>query len=297
MSRGVRAAPLVPILVVALVVTASVTPSAWAAESLLVDAATLGAQHPARDVRIVDMVDESVDYRRGHIPGAVYLDVEEARVPVPARGFRLPNVDEAARLFGKLGLTPDTRVVIYDDARGLNAAWLFYVLEAFGHARVAILDGGIAAWRSAGLPLATDVSAITPTSYRPVPRPERVTTADWIRDHLNDGSIALVDARSPAEYTGARRYARHGGHIPGAVNLEWQQNLRPNGTFKPLDELRAMYVGAGVTPDKTVVTYCQTHHRGAHTYFVLRLLGYPRVVGYDRSWAEWGNRDELPVAR
>ena len=281
----------------ALIVLALSAPRAHAAESLLIDAAALATQRAAPDVRIIDMVDETADYRRGHVPGAVHLDVEAARVPVPSRGFRLPNVDEAARLFGTLGLTPDTRVVIYDDAGGLNAAWLFYVLEAFGHARVAILDGGIAAWRRAGLPLAADVPAITATSYRPTARPERVTTAEWIREHLDDRSVALVDARSRAEYTGAKRYARRSGHIPGAVNLDWQQNLRPDGPFKPVEELRAMYRGAGVTPDKTVVTYCQTHHRGAHTYFVLRLLGYPRVVGYDRSWAEWGNRDELPVAR
>ena len=277
--------------------TAPAAPTARAADPLLIDAATLAAQRSARDLRIVDMADEVATYRRGHIPGAVHVDVEDARVPVAGRGYRLPNVDEAARLFGKLGLTPATRVVVYDDADGLNAAWLFYVLEALGHARVAILDGGIAAWRRVGQPLTSETPTIAPTTYRPVPSSDRVTTAEWIRDHLDDKSVALVDARSSAEYTGAKRHALRGGHIPSAVNLEWRQNLRPDGTFKSLDELRAMYTAAGVTPDKTVVTYCQTHHRGAHTYFVLRLLGYPRVVGYDRSWAEWGNRDELPVSR
>jgi thiosulfate/3-mercaptopyruvate sulfurtransferase len=227
----------------------------------------------------------------------VYLDVDATRVPVAGRGVRVPTAEEGARMLGALGVTPHTRVVIYDDAGSLNAAWLFYVLETLGHRHAAVLDGGIAAWRRAGFPLAADASAIVATSYRPAPKPERVATAEWIRERLQDRSVALVDARSPGEYSGAKRYAKRGGHIPGAVNVEWQQHLRPDGTFKPIDELRALYTRAGVTPDKTVVTYCQTHHRGAHAYFVLRLLDYPRVVGYDRSWAEWGNRDELPVAR
>jgi thiosulfate/3-mercaptopyruvate sulfurtransferase len=270
---------------------------ACASDAVLIDAATLHAQRDARDLRIVDMVDEVADYRRGHIPNAVHVDVEDTRVAVPGRGYRLPTAAEASRLFGKLGFTPETRVVIYDDAGGLNAAWLFYVLEAHGHRRVALLDGGIAAWRRAGLPVTAEAPTIAATTYRAQAKPERVTTAEWIRDHLNDRTVAVVDARSPGEYSGAKQHARRGGHIPGAVNIEWERHLRADGTFKPVAELRALYTGAGVTPDKTVVTYCQTHHRGAHSYFVLRLLGYPRVVGYDRSWAEWGNREDLPIAR
>jgi thiosulfate/3-mercaptopyruvate sulfurtransferase len=256
---------------------------------LVIDAPPLHALREARAVRVIDMVDDVADYRRGHVPGAVHLDIDTTRVAVPGRGYRVPTAEEGARILGGLGLTADTRVVIYDDTGGLNAAWLFYVLDTLGHARVALLDGGIAAWRRAQLPLVTETPAIVPATYRPDPKPGRVTSAEWIRTRLHDPTVALVDARSPAEYTGARRYARRGGHIPGAVNVEWERHLRPDGTFKPLDALRALYIEAGVTPDKTAVTYCQTHHRGAHSYFVLRLLGYPRVSGYDRSWAEWGN--------
>lgn len=135
------------------------------------------------------------------------------------------------------------------------------------------------------------------TAYRPSPVPERVTSADGILARLKDPAVVILDARSPAEYAGKDVRAKRGGHIPGAVNIEWSQALRPDGTFKPLEELRALYGANGVTPDKTVIAYCQTHHRSAHSYFVLRLLGYPRVVGYDRSWSEWGNREGLPVER
>src|ERR1051325_2411157 len=231
------------VLAAVLALLALVTP-AHAADALLVDAAALDAQRTAADVRIVDMADELADYQRGHIPGAVHLDVDKARVAV-GRAFRVPTPEEGAKLLGALGITPETRVVIYDDAGSLNAAWFFYVLETLGHPRAAILDGGIAAWKRAGLPLSTETPAIAATSYRPAPPPERATTAAWVREHLQDRSVALLDARSTGEYSGAKKFAKRGGHIPGAVNVEWQQNLRPAGTFKSLDELRALYTEIG----------------------------------------------------
>jgi thiosulfate/3-mercaptopyruvate sulfurtransferase len=272
-------------------------PAPAAEPGLLVDAAWLGAHLNDANLRIVDMVSEPEAYQKDHIPGAAHLDVDDSRIAVPAGGFRLPTEDEAARLLGALGIGADTHVVIYDDAGGLHAARLFFTLDVFGHARVSLLDGGIQAWQRAKRPVTTEIPKIVRTDYRPKLRSELVASAAWVRDRLNDPTIALVDARTPAEYAGKDVRAKRGGHIPGAVNIEWYQNLRSDGTFKPLGELRRMYAAKAVTPDKTVVTYCQTHHRAAHAYFVLRLLGYPRLVGYDRSWIEWGNRDDLPIAR
>lgn len=266
-------------------------------QDLLVDAAWLGARLNDPTLRIVDMVTEPEEYQKAHVPGAVYLHVNDSRIAVPAGGFRLPTADEGARLLGALGIAPDTHVVIYDESGGLNASRLFFTLDVFGHRKVSLLDGGIQAWRRAKLPVTTEIPKVERTDYRPTVRGELVASAEWVRDRLGDATVALVDARTAAEFTGKDRRAKRGGHIPGAVNLEWKQNLRPDWTFKPRAELRAMYVAKGVTPDKTVVTYCQTHHRASHSYFALRLLGYPRLVGYDRSWIEWGNRDDLPLAQ
>ncbi|MBI1846084.1 MAG: sulfurtransferase [Candidatus Rokubacteria bacterium] len=289
-----RRVPFAAVIALALLVVGPRVGSA-ADGALLVDAAWVNARLADPRVRIVDMVDEAEDYHKAHIPGAVYLNINDARIAVPAGGFRLPTADEGQRLLARLGIGPETQVVIYDDTGGLNAARLFFTLDVFGHGKTAILDGGIQAWRRAGYTLSREIPRPGGDGYQPRIDASRVASAGWVRDRLHDASVRIVDARSAAEYEGKDRRAKRGGHIPGAVNIDWRQNLNADGTFKSPGELRAMYVAKGVTPDKTVVTYCQTHHRAAHNYFVLRLLDYPRIVGYDRSWVEWGNRDDLPL--
>jgi thiosulfate/3-mercaptopyruvate sulfurtransferase len=122
-----------------------------------------------------------------------------------------------------------------------------------------------------------------------------LATAEDVLRSLNRKEIAILDTRSRGEFLGTHVRAARGGAIPGAIHIEWTDNIAPNGKFKPNGELRAMYEKAGITPDKEVVSYCQGGYRAAHSYIALRLLGFPRVRNYIGSWKEWGDRTDLPL--
>lgn len=261
----------------------------------LVDTNWLALHLNDRDLRIIDMRNSPEEYAAGHIPGAVHLTVNQVRLTVKESGFAMPPDYEIEERLGQLGITKETMVIAYDDQGGFNASRLFFTLEYAGHKKVALLNGGITKWTAEERALSKTLPQVSKTVYQVHAETQRVAPAGWIVANLGKPNLALVDARSPAEFRGEDLRAKRGGHIPGAVNIEWTQNLTGDKTFKPADELMALYSQAGVTKDKTIVSYCQTMHRGAVTYFTLRLLGYPDVRGYDRSWSEWGNDPTLPA--
>ncbi|HKJ94393.1 MAG TPA: sulfurtransferase [Gammaproteobacteria bacterium] len=237
-------------------------------------------------------------YTAGHIPGAINLDYAGLlRQQPPAMGL-LPDEERLSEVLSGIGLRSDLHVVAYDDEGNGRAARFLWTLEAVGHFAYSLLDGGLTAWRAENRRLESGANAPEPSGYRAsISNPDVVADRDYVLHHLGDDNTVVLDARSPAEYAGQDVRAARGGHIPGAVNLEWTQAMdRANDLrLQPPETLRTMLKQAGVTPDKEVITHCQTHHRSALTFFVMRYLGYPRIRGYAGSWSEWGNDPELPV--
>jgi thiosulfate/3-mercaptopyruvate sulfurtransferase len=264
---------------------------------LLVEPAELETKLGASALLIVDL-GRTETYAQAHIPGAVHLDyglIVTARAP--AMGL-VPGAERLSEVLGDIGLTPAHHVVAYDDEGGGRAARLLWTLDVIGHPRHSLLNGGIQAWIEERRRSTTIPARATPRHY-PVTLHETATAdAQYILMHLRDSGVVLLDTRSSGEYTGATKRAERAGHIPGAVNFDWvnamvdpPRNLR----LRPRAELERLFEKLGVTRDKEIIAYCQTHHRSAHTYLVLKHLGYPALRGYPGSWSEWGNRPDTPI--
>ncbi len=249
--------------------------------------------------RLVDLSDRRY-FDEGHIPGAVHLDysaLTSGQKPSPGL---LPDKSQLQQLAGQLGLHPDLYVIAYDNQGGGRAGRLLWTLHFIGHRRVSVVNGGMAAWIKHGLPTSsTRQSGTQGSSTISIAEDSSVlATRNYVLTHLDNDDIVLLDARSPAEFSGTDVRAARGGHIPGARNLNWLETINHTdyGRLHPDSVLRTLLAERGISANKEVVVYCQTHHRSAHTYVMLKHLGYERVRGYAGSWSEWGNDPTSPVA-
>ncbi|MEE3202245.1 MAG: sulfurtransferase [Acidobacteriota bacterium] len=234
-------------------------------------------------------------FATGHIPGAVHLDlfglslVDTNSAPLDAFLWII------AHLLTTRGVDGRRTVVVYDDQSGIRAARAFWFLELFGHQDACLLDGGVGAWERDGFFTTTEATLPNKAKWNVGRVDARLATWRDLHERLGQSEVVILDTRSDGEYFGATVRAKRGGAVPGAVHVEWTNNLDSNGEFKSASDLVALYEAAGVTVEKEVVSYCQGGYRAAHSYLALRLIGYPRVRNYIGSWKEWGDREDLPV--
>jgi thiosulfate/3-mercaptopyruvate sulfurtransferase len=240
----------------------------------------------------------AVEYAAGHIPGAVFFDIDEIADRATDLPHMLPSPEAFAEAAGRLGLRREGAVVVYD-ARGLfSAARVWWTLRTMGFPKVFVLDGGLLRWRSDGRPLETAAPAPVPTRLSAAFRPALVRELDAVKACVEHGTAQLVDARGAPRFRGEAPEPRpgvRGGHMPGARNVHYASLLNPDGALKGATELRAAFEAADIDLTGPIVTTCGSGVTAAILALALARLGREDVPVYDGSWTEWGGRLETPV--
>ena len=256
------------------------------------------------NVRVVEVDVDTKAYDEGHVPGAIAWAWNTQLCDTVQRDILSQAQFES--LMSASGVTPDTTLVIYGDNNNWFAAWALWQAKIYGHRDVRLMNGGRKKWLAEGRELSTAVPASKRTSYQAKDADLSLRAfLPQVQQASARHSAALVDVRSPQEFTGEilappglPETCQRGGHVPGARSIPWGKACNDDGTFKSAGELRALYGGEGVDGSKPVIAYCRIGERSSHTWFVLKyLLGYNNVTNYDGSWTEWGNLVGAPVER
>jgi thiosulfate/3-mercaptopyruvate sulfurtransferase len=267
------------------------------AKDVLVDTEWLQLHMDDPTVRVLEVGGSPRAYGEGHIPGSTFLEIGVLSNPDEPVENQIATRNQLSAALSSLGVEQGQTVVLLDRQNNLQAARAYWVLKYYQHSEVRVYNGGVPKWTADGGTLNADVVEAVASTYRAGPADDAIrTTWQYVVDHTDDPATLMCDVRSPNEHLGRDVRAERGGHIPGSINLEWTVAVQGDGTFKSAQDLATLYVAAGFTPDKQIITYCQSGVRGAHTWFVLsELLGYPNVRNYDGSWAEYGNNPASPI--
>lgn len=231
------------------------------------------------------------EYSVEHIPGAVNLDLFYYHWSDTSKEGMKAFDMEMQKLLSYVGIATEKKVVFYDEVSGMTAARGVWLLLYFSHTQVFMLDGGMKKWKSENLPLETKTNGFKPAKFSGKINKNIVVGYEYIKKNLN--KIKLVDARSKEEFNGTVIRAARSGHIPNAINMDWNLNISEDGTMKDNKSLSELY--QQILQDNEIVTYCQGGYRAANSFLALKKLGFKNVRVYVGSWGEWGNRLELPV--
>lgn len=264
---------------------------------LVIDPTQLFSVINEENLIILDLSSQD-NYVQQHISGAIWADASRLLCGTAPVANKLPNNQQLSQLFSDIGITHKSHVVVYDDQNGPLAGRFIWSMHCVGLKNVSFLNGHLPAWSAAGYPIEQTKNSAVASSLTVSASSELIADKDYLLAHIKTTDISIWDARSHAEYTGERVVnAAKGGHIPGAHWLEWTDTLaqqQPPLLASP-EALMEMIINAGIDPDKTVITHCQTHRRSGLTYIAALHAGLSKVKCYDGSWFEWGNAEDTPV--
>lgn len=251
-------------------------------------------------LRILDVRLNPFDYFTDHIPNAVHIADNTFRGPNGSLPVQYWQADKLRSLFSQAGVNDDSNVLVYSDGRDvLGATMVAYLLERTGHSNVAVLDGGFAGYKAAGLPVSKEFPSYTPGGFTIQDQPDLRVTLGQVRQLIGQPGVTFIDPRPPELFSGQQQVWVRNGHIPGAKNIPWVSFTAGEANFhqlKPLDEIRQILASRNVTPENDIIVTCSTGREATLQYHVLKhLLGYPNVRVYEGSWTEYSSHPDLPV--
>jgi thiosulfate/3-mercaptopyruvate sulfurtransferase len=278
----------------------------YAHPEVLVDTQWVVDHMNDHEVRIAEVdYDPTANYNLGHVPGAVLFDwKKDMNDPVTRNIFSRQTCED---LLQRAGVNNNTTLVLYGDFNNWFAAFAFWAFKYYGFKDLRLMNGGRKKWLEEDRPISKDIPQYQRGNFKATEPDKSIRTfLNQVKEALGRENIAMVDVRSPKEFTGEilappeypTEHAQRGGHIPGASNIPWSQAVKDDGTFKSVEELKQIYQSKGIIPDKEIIAYCRIGERSSHTWFVLKyLLGYTNVKNYDGSWTEWGNMVDNPIEK